>query len=97
LRDLSQEELINWLKPTNFDPNRHTIIKAKFKYSCQLCYRPYYVGEYIAFNVEKKKGRHIDCDSLQVRSRARKSVKRNIGLDPKNRGVRESNYTRKYR
>jgi len=93
---MNQEELILWLRPTKFDPQKHKIIKAKFKYSCQLCYRPYFVGEYICFNYEKKKGRHINCEDPKVKERARVSTKRKIGLNPKNRGVRESNYTRKY-
>lgn len=66
---MEQIELIEWLKPKKFNPDVHLIIKARFNYGCQLCYRKYFKGEYIIWNPEKKKGRHIDCKAVKNRNK----------------------------
>lgn len=66
---MNQEELINWLKPIKFNPDVHEIIKSRFKGFCQICGFQYYSNEYITFNREKKKGRHINCQEPSIKNR----------------------------
>lgn len=42
-------------------------MQTKYKGACQLCYKFYWPREYIIWNPEKKKGRHVDCDSVKYR------------------------------
>lgn len=84
---MNQKELIEKLQPTRFDPEKHTLIKAKYEGMCQLCYRNYFPTEWIAFNFEKKKGRHIDCEDFNVKKR--KQFKRRFEGNPHTRGKRK--------
>jgi 5-methylcytosine-specific restriction endonuclease McrBC GTP-binding regulatory subunit McrB len=67
---MNQEELIEWLKPKKFNPEVHIIIKAQFKGFCQLCSKSYMIGEFVTWNHEKKKARHINCEDPSLRNRS---------------------------
>lgn len=66
---MNQEELIEWLKPKNFNPEVHIIIKTQFKGFCQLCSKAYKAGEFVTWNPDKKKARHIDCKDPLIKNR----------------------------
>lgn len=71
---MEQDKLIDWLKPTKFNPENHVIIQSKFPGKCQLCYRKYYKNEFIVFNPVKKKGRHINCKDPIVERRNKENT-----------------------
>lgn len=66
---MNQKELIDWLKPVGFNPQVHVIIKSQFKGFCQICSKKYSFGEFVTYNPEKKKVRHIDCKDPKIKNR----------------------------
>jgi len=73
---LNQQRLIEWLNPIGFNPEVHKVIKSLFEGYCNLCYKKYYKGEYITFNPEKKKARHINCEAIKDHRQTKKNSRK---------------------